>query len=105
MVPLPFLPLLLIIFKPQALAQPSSNDSLDLLEDQALAAQPSTRFGYLNAGSSSAGAQGEGKTAAPQVLAAVDVVKHRCCCSTNSDIRTLPAAWRGWKSCRTAPRR
>ena len=40
-----------------------------------------------------------------QVLAAVDVVKHRCCCSTNSDIRTLPAAWRGWKSCRTVPRR
>ena len=41
MVPLPFLPLLLIIFKPQALAQPSSSSSLDPLEDQALAAQPS----------------------------------------------------------------
>ena len=42
MVPLPFLPLLLIILKPQALAQPSSSGSLDPLEDQALAAQPST---------------------------------------------------------------
>ena len=79
MVPLPSLPLLLII-KPQALAQPSSSGSLDPLEDQALAAQPSTRFGYLNAGSSSAGAQGGGKTAAP---------KHCCCCSTNSDIDKL----------------
>ena len=44
MVPLPFLPLLLIILKPQALAQPSSSGSLDPLEDQALAAHPSTRI-------------------------------------------------------------